>query len=267
MMKELIRNGGFERGNLDFWELILGTANIQSSYKKRGAYAVQLKPSDAGYGIFQTKDKIKVSPFELYRFVSWIKNSTWSEIEAVACFYDSDYAYISGEDIQLLSRSGAFDWTRFEAFFIVPIEASYMNISFVPNGTSDKVGYIDSVSLQNITPDRVAVYPMELANISNWTTTGTFYVASKFSGLWKYADFYLDVSSLSGTSPTLDVNIQAYDPVTGEWTDIVVFDQVTSPGAQMKVLTAGLGWKVRVKYTIGGTISDCDFKVGAIFKR
>lgn len=280
MVKELIRNGGFERGNLDFWELILGTANIQSSYKKRGAYAVQLKPSDAGYGIFQTKDKIKVSPFELYRFVSWIKNSTWSQIKAVAYFYDSDYAYISGEDVQLLSKSGAFDWTRFEAFFIVPIEASYMNITFVPWGTSDKVGYIDSVSLIKVPIENISIYTLKLADVYvEDPGTGTWYTPRYFTGIWKQGEYtlFLDYLENAGTGDiTLDITIESYDKETGRLYDAVIFDSITISGGNSlndkvyhKVATAGIGYWQRVKYKLSGTGTpwDLKFKIGVLYKR
>ena len=85
--------------------------------------------------------------------------------------------------------------------------------------------------------------------------------------MWKYGEFYLDVPSLTGSSPTLDVTIQSYDPVTGLWKDIAVFDQATGAGSQLKVATAGLGWKIRVKYKTGGSLTDCDFVVGAVLKR
>jgi len=267
MAKELIRNGGFERGNLDFWVCEAGNAEVVSDVKIRGNYSAKLVVGNAGYALLSTNDWIDIRSYEVYRALIWLKSVSWHVVKCYIKLYDSDYNYISGEDVSVATVPESFDWSKYDVFFAIPLEASFMKLCINAEDTDGDYGYIDSVSLQNISPDRVAVYPMELANISNWTTTGTFYVASKFSGLWKYADCYLDVSALSGSSPTLDVVIQAYDPVTGEWADIVVFDQATSSGSQLKVATAGLGWKVRVKYTTGGTITDCDFKVSAIFKR
>ena len=267
MVKELIRNGGFERGNLDFWKVTHGSVNVVSDVKKRGNRAAKFICGAFGVVELDNKDYIEVTPFSLYKFTGWFKNVNLTKMQVLVFFYDSDIQHISGGDLTLWEKSGTYDWTFAEEWFTVPVESSYIALGIAGTGSSGEYGYIDSISLQEADLSKLAVYTRELLSKTNFTSTGTFYSDEYFSGVWKYAEFYLNVTSLTGTDPTLDVTIQAYDPSTGLWKDIAVFEQVTSSDTQLKVATAGLGWKVRVKYTTGGSLTDGDFIVGAVFKR
>lgn len=42
MSKELIRNGSFERGDIDFWYLTFGTASIETTTVHRGTYSLKI---------------------------------------------------------------------------------------------------------------------------------------------------------------------------------------------------------------------------------
>lgn len=108
---------------------------------------------------------------------------------------------------------------------------------------------------------------IEMINIVDETTSHTAYGSEFFTNRWREAELFLKCTSLTGTSPTLDVIVQAYDPNIADWNDIATFTQLSAAGSERKIVTAGLGWKERVKYTTGGTVTDCDFKVGAVFKR
>jgi len=267
MVKELIRNGGFERGNLDFWKVTKGSAVIVSDVKKRGEYSAKLICGSDNYAFLCSKDYIAVIPFALYKFTGWVKSVSYTSAQIYISVHDSDYQDIPEGSSLIWNKSGTFDWTFAEGWFVAPIEASYLTLHFHNAGNSGTYGYVDSISLQEADLSKIAVYTKELLKKQNFTSTGTFYSDEYFSGIWKYGEFYLDVSSLTGTDPTLDVTIQAYDPSTELWKDIVVFDQATGASSQLKVATAGLGWKIRVKYVTGGSLTDGDFVVGTVFKR
>jgi len=267
MTKELIRNGGFERGNLDFWKCYMGTVDVVDDVKKRGSYSAKLSAGAINVVQLGSKDYIEIVPYALYKCTGWYKNVSLDKMLVSVMFFDSDINHVGGGDITIWEKTGTFDWTFSDAWFTAPLEASYLVLVIAGTGTNGTYGYADSISLQSVDLDKLTVNTKELVKVTNLTSTGTFYSDEFFSGLWKYGEFYLNVSSLTGTSPTLDVTIQAYDPTTGIWKDIVKFDQSTSSGSQLKVATAGLGWQLRVKYTTGGTITDCDFIVSVIFKR
>ena len=114
-----------------------------------------------------------------------------------------------------------------------------------------------------------------LIAVKNKTTKGTFYGAEIDTSNYTSATYVLK-ASLTETGATdavtLDVKIQSYFPITNEWLDVVIFDQITATGAtttdtQIKIATAGIGMKQRVVYTIGGagTVGDCDLVVEGLY--
>jgi len=280
MTKELIRNGGFERGNLDFWVCEAGSAEIVSDVKENGYYSAKVITGSSNYALFSTNDWIEVASFELYRILLWLKSVSWNSVESLIWFYDSDYNYISGNYILILKKTGSFDWTKFELFFAVPSEASFMRLGLKPLGTQGSYGYIDSVSLIEIPANRVGFAPVHAVHVKDLYNKGTFYGSEIYTGIWHYADYVLFVDYLGTTNAnpiTLDVTVQSYDNETGQWFDCVVFDTVEAPDdshpvndkTYVKVATAGLGYKQRVKYVVGGsgTVDNVSFDVGVTYKR
>ena len=181
-------------------------------------------------------------------------------------FYDSDYNYISGNYILILKKTGSFDWTKFELFFAVPSEASFMRLGLKPLGTQGSYGYIDSVSLIEIPANRVGFAPVHAVHVKDLYNKGTFYGSEIYTGIWHYADYVLFVDYLGTTNAnpiTLDVTVQSYDNETGQWFDCVVFDTVEAPDdshpvndkTYVKVATAGLGYKQRVKLLLENDIN------------
>jgi len=86
----------------------------------------------------------------------------------------------------------------------------------------------------------------------------------------KAANFYLDVTAVSGTTPTLDVKIQEKDPVSGKYFDLVSFTQVTAIITQRKNYGSGagelLGKVIRFVATIGGTTPSFTFSLSMVGK-
>lgn len=86
---------------------------------------------------------------------------------------------------------------------------------------------------------------------------------------YEKAVFILDVTAVSGTTPTLDVTIVNVDPQTGQEDTIVTFAQKTATGTEWKYsLDTGkqLGNFIKVKWTIGGTSPSFTFSVIAHLK-
>ena len=145
MVKELIRNGGFERGNLDFFETTGGTVDIVSDVKKRGNYAAKLTIGDEQYIYLVAKDFIEVIPYVSYKSTAWIKNVTCSATGAFLEFYDSDYVKIADSTYSLWLEEGACDWTFKEGWLTVPLEASYLRFYIRSAGNADTYCYVDSL--------------------------------------------------------------------------------------------------------------------------
>ena len=154
-----------------------------------------------------------------------------------------------------------------DSFCAIPSDVSYATLEYHAVGTNGTYGYIDSVSLSQVKPDNVAAMHTALVEVENLTTTGTYYSDEFFVGMWKEALFGLNCSSLTGSSPTLDVSIEVYIPDVDMWIPVLTFNQLTSSGSEAKSLTDLQGWLLRVKYILGGTVTDCDFTVGVVLKR
>ena len=267
-IKELIRNGSFERGHLDFWTENTGTVTIDVGVKKRGYYSAKLT-ADIGTTVgLVGSDYIEVSEGEIYRFIAHLKNVDMTSMTAFMLAYDSDYDMIPEEKITLKLLSGAFDWTLVHELFIISKEISYMRVFLYGLGVEDTYGYVDTVSLQRIDVEKLAASAKELVNVENHSGLSVNYGEEFFTGIWKEAEYHLYCTSLTGSNPGLQVTIQGYDPNTEQWKNVLVFQVLIAAGDEFKTVLSGLGWKQRVKYqTLGTTVTDCDFKVGVVYKR
>ena len=92
---------------------------------------------------------------------------------------------------------------------------------------------------------------------------------------------FLDVTAVAGTSPTLDIKLQAKDPTSGKYFDVpgAVFAQMTATGQAMLTLYPGIGETADVSVsdilpglfrfaaTIGGSAGQSlTFSLGANMK-
>ena len=78
---------------------------------------------------------------------------------------------------------------------------------------------------------------------------------------------FLDVTAVSGTTPTLDVTVQAKDPVSGKYFAIGAFAQKTAVASEAIFIGGGADVKFptrvfRIEFTIGGTTPSFTFSIG-----
>jgi len=82
------------------------------------------------------------------------------------------------------------------------------------------------------------------------------------------ANFYLDVTAVTGTTPTLDVKIQEKDPVSGKYFNLFSFTQQTAISRERKSYGLGagelLGKVIRYVATIGGTTPSFTFSLSMV---
>jgi hypothetical protein len=93
------------------------------------------------------------------------------------------------------------------------------------------------------------------------------------------AVLFLDITAEDGTSPTLDVKLQAKDPLTGKYVDIVgaAFAQKNDVGVDTLVVYPGIAGEAnrrvsdvlpstwRAVATIGGTSPEFTFSLSAAY--
>jgi hypothetical protein len=79
---------------------------------------------------------------------------------------------------------------------------------------------------------------------------------------------YLDVTAASGTTPTLDIDLEVKDPLSGQWFTLVSLTQAT--GVTTQRLATGLADLAdvvfRAVWTIGGTTPDFTFSLCFVVK-
>lgn len=63
----------------------------------------------------------------------------------------------------------------------------------------------------------------------------------------------LDITAVAGTSPTLDVLIEEFDPASETYFLIDTFPQQTTTGKVRRVITGPHGPFIRCTWTVGGT--------------
>lgn len=82
----------------------------------------------------------------------------------------------------------------------------------------------------------------------------------------KEALFFLDITVVSGNSPTLIVKIDTYDAKKNDWHLLGTFSTRSTTATDMGAIASNLGEKVAISYTIGGTSPSFTFSVTANLK-
>lgn len=111
------------------------------------------------------------------------------------------------------------------------------------------------------------VKELQLVNKSNVTSDGN---GGEFDvSAYEDVELRLDVTKANGTTPTLDVKVQTWDPGEQAWIDEgTSFTQVTgSTTSEEKSISGTNRSRLRIKWTTGGTNPDYDFTVGAVVSK
>lgn len=75
--------------------------------------------------------------------------------------------------------------------------------------------------------------------------------------------FFLDVTAVSGTTPTLDVYIDIQDPLSGKWVNQDKFPQVTTTGTWALAVYCRSN-RYAIRWVLGGTTPSFTFSVGVV---
>ena len=261
----LIRNGGFERGNIDFWEVISGgTLEINDTDQKYGGYCGKFTYDGTDVGIILNKDYIAVSSYDLIDILFWIKSPSTYSAQAIVYCYDSDYSYIK----QLTGYPRGMDGTYKEIGTQIPLMRgiSYIRIGvYISMSTTGDIFYIDGYTSDIIKRDNCISGYIDLLAQGDRTVTGNTTLDKK--DLQMYNTFFADlnVTYVGGTSPTLDVTVYEYDS-TGHEILVGTFTQATAITRERIALSNCTGRTLYVKYLIGGTTPEFVFQVSVAGK-
>ena len=261
----LIRNGGFERGNTDFWTVESGgTLEIDSVNQKYGNYCGKYTAASTANEFIINDDYIDVNPFDLINLFLWAKSSATVGVYPCLYLYDADYSYmyfITGMH-RIMNGSYLNIGTQ------VPIQEGieYVRAGYFVSSSAGTIFYFDGYSVNILKADRLLSSFVYLAYLSGVTSSGTTEDDKQDMQMYNTFEADLSVSAAAGTSPTLDVKVYELNPGSDSLL-VGTFSQATGPAAERITLTHCTGRQLYITYTIGGTDPYFEFMVYVTGKR
>jgi len=269
MVKNLIRNGGFERGTIDFW-----TAGDEKSFGVvgtpvyKGSYAGKLVADGSHNPSIVTNDFFLVTPGEHMYFEAFLRGSHTMDCELRLLYYDEALSLID-ETVYQSVEIYSTGYTRM-VWPVSGIEgAMYVRVKLLMGEmTVDRYMLVDNVLMYRQDPTEITAFEDVIYPLTTHSSAGTYYSEYVLTGAFREAAFILKAATCAGTNETLDVTIESHSFYASIKHDIATFAQITAVGdPQVLVVTAGLGVKVRMKAVIGGTPTSVSFFVVGVFKR
>lgn len=259
----LIRNSGFEVGDTRFWEMTSGVSfAVDSANQKYGTYSGKLSMTGVSGGAIQSGDYLEVRPYQIVDFSAQVLASSFDGLYVYIQEYTEDLEYIGTR--LLYYKVLPATWTNIKSQVRIGGEVCYARLRFyVDVCVSPTEMYFDSVIFNTVEIDDIPVKAIELCNLSNLTASGD--TSSDVKDLYGFRDYYadIDVTSVTGTNPTCDVTICEFD-MYGNLRVLGTFTQFNGVTDQRVGIAPPITGDMYVKYVMGGTVTDCDFKVSVI---
>ena len=259
-----LRNGGFERGSIDFWQKEYGDGyiSIDDSNPKYGSYAGScIRGSSSGGSsiVVMNTDYIEVLPYNLVELSVWAKSNSGHNPYLFLCMYmyDSDYSYIGSKSDGGITLNTNYQQTKAHIQVDSGVKYIRVGINISANFNLGSIVYFDGYAYNIVGSDSCIIHSKQLyydtVTYSGETDTASFVQFSKY-----YAD--LVVVSLTGSSPTFDVSI--YEKTLGNDPILVgSFTQVTASLTNERIsLPLAIGYNMYAKWIITGG-GSCTFGI------
>lgn len=263
-MRPIMRNKGFENGDLSFWiSSGDGSVAIDATEKYAGSYSCELTSSAGTKRVYIThNDYIVSTPGGVIDFSVWIKGVAGDTFSMRAIPYDSDRN--AGDVMTLKSIVCSGSWEQLQTQYIPLIGEDYIRIYLrLDSVLGAAIVYVDSFDAYIAKYDEMSIRKLEIANLSDKTSSGD--TSGDEYRLYGFRSYYaeIDVTSVTGTTPTCDVTVCETDEYDNERV-LGTFTQFNAVTDQRVGIAAPIGKGMYVKYVMGGTVTDCDFKVSVI---
>lgn len=262
----LIRNQGFEMGDMSFWEFITGGSVAVSdvaSYK--GDYSLRMFSAMVDNVEIRTKDYMEVAYNQVYHIGLWANPSNSSGIIVRVEEYDAELNLLTARYIE--NKTIDPGWSQQQFTYTPGREVTYIRVKivFVP-GDVDEYVYLDNVNLELVEINKLSRDYIELANIVSQTASGE--TSGDKKDIIGFRDYLADlrVTSLTGAAPTLDVDIMEGSEAGGNVL-IASFTQAVGSTTERIALPKCDGRQVYLIYTLPAGMTDCDFRCGLIGRR
>ena len=256
----IIRNGGFERGSIDFWEVASdGALEISTLLPKYGTYCGKFTSAGNYQEFILSTDYVAVDPYDIVNLTGWVKSTAARNVQPILFAYDADYSYIGG--LYSLSRTMDTTWMLLNSQVVIPYNTAYIRAGYYVEGSAaDEVFYIDGYMGSILTASSnktgsVNTHPYAVENVSG-DTVGNRQDMKQFSTY--HAD--LQIGVVNGVNPTLDVIVYEID-YRGVALSVGTFAQAIAVGRERIQLPNALGKGFYIGYVIGGTGPEFYFTV------
>lgn len=271
MVRNLIRNGGFERGDISFWtgyDAKIFTVSIYHPYK--GTYCGLVIADGVHEPYIMSNDYIELSLGEIAYFECYLRSVDMFSVGIEAVYYDENL-----DEIETIVYERLNPGTSNYEQALVAISgidgAKYVRPKIhMLDDTNDRYLKIDNVLMYKFKPGNVMASEIVMMNEVNITGAGNKHGKWVLVPAFKEAEFILWVDACAGTDETVDVSIESRFSRDNHDIDhsIATFNQITSPAQhQVLVVTAGLGMKIKALAAVGGSPTDVDILVVGRFKR
>lgn len=248
---ELVLNGN-EGFAVDVRNVFVGTITFQGTIDGTNWFPVNVSPAGAAGNVALVSTTAAVG--------AWLGSAAGClRVRAIMT------AFTSGSATVIIRAVSTPQWT-----YTAPVGATWA----VSGAVTATVG--TSITGGTISPLTVAGVSVEASSAK--TASGNSAAAiTNASG--SGAIFFINVSAVSGTTPTLAVRVQVQDPVSLSWVDVpgAVTASITATSLVMLTVAPGLVEAInskvsfplprtyRLAWTIGGTTPSFTFSVGAAY--
>ena len=264
LMKAKLRNPGFEYGNTSFWSIAgVGTIEVDTAQKVEGTYSGKVTTTAGSKSADVVHDDlIPVEYGEVAAYSVFMRGVAADEVSLRMKTYDSDGNHRNTGIVKNCVMNGG--WMQIQSQYIAKIDESYVQFYLVFSSALGSAEYhIDNLDIHVVALGAQAIQKLEIADLTNLTATGD--TTSDLYKMYGFTNYYAEIecTSLTGTNPTLDVDIAELD-VYGNERILGSFSLFSTADDQRIGISKPIGEGMYVKYTEGGSWTDCDLAVTII---
>lgn len=88
-------------------------------------------------------------------------------------------------------------------------------------------------------------------------------------GIYKEANFFFDITTITGTAPAITFDILTQDPISLKWLTLLSYPTLSEVGTILSIRSSNLGFRIAAKWMIAGTFGigqGISFTLGAVLK-
>lgn len=263
-MRVDLRNRGLELGDTSFWEAdIIGVLLIESTEVHRGAYSLKVTADPTIHRAYlRHTDYIPVEAGDIIDMEVYVKGAVGDNVAIMVERFDADLNSLETQSIKYTPFTGL--WQSLRSQYVVDTGIAYCRLYLASYGTAGvPITYVDDASVSIFDRSKVGEMVIEIAALTDKTASDD--TSTDRYRMFGFRDYYaeIDVTSVSGTTPTVDVEVCELDSYDNERI-LGTFTQFNGVTDQRVGIAAPIGKGMYVKYVMGGTVTDCDFKVSVI---